>query len=102
MNRRAIGCAVLGVVLFVGIGLLGLSMATTRAGCPARLQWDAQGYQAVDTPAPSPFAGSESIGSTFVGLTTRRAYAIPSSSARPERLAFECGDGTYQTYRQAP
>jgi hypothetical protein len=102
VNRRAIGCAALGVVLFVGIGLLGLSLATTRAGCSERLQWDAQGYQAEGTPAPSPFAGSESIGSTFFGLTTRRVYAIPSASARPERVAFECGDGTYQTYRQVP
>lgn len=102
MNRRAIGCGVLGVVAFIGIGLFGLSMATTRVGCPGRLQWDAQGYQLEGTPAPSPFEGSESIGSTFVGLTTRRAYAIPSGSARPERVALECGDGSYQTYRQAP
>lgn len=102
MNRRVIGCGVLSVVVFIGIGLFGLSMATTRAGCPGRLQWDAQSYGAEGNPAPSPFAGAESIGSTFVGLTTRRAYAIPSGSAKPERVALECGDGTYQTYRQAP
>ncbi len=92
----------LGIVVFVGIGLLGLSMATTRAGCPTRLQWDAQGYEGEGTPAASPFAGSEAIGSTFIGLTTRRAFAVPAGSARPERLALECGDGTYQTYRRAP
>lgn len=92
----------LAVVVFVGIGLLGLSMATTRAGCPTRLQWDALSYEGEGTPARSPFAGSESIGSTFIGLTTRTAFAAPSGSARPERIALECGDGTYQTYRRVP
>jgi hypothetical protein len=102
VSRRAIGCGVLAVVVFVGLGLLALSMAMTRAGCPGRLQWEAQGYALEGTPAPSPFAGSEAIGSTFIGLTTRRAFAVPSGDARPLRLALECGDGTYQTYRQAP
>ena len=102
MNRRSIGCGVLAIVVFLGIGFLGLSMATTRAGCPKRLQWEAQGYELVGTPAPSPFAGSKSIGSTFIGLTTRRAFAAPSGDAKPTQLALECGDGTYQTYRQAP
>jgi hypothetical protein len=102
VNRRAIGCGALAIIVFVGIGLLGLSMATTRAGCPGRVQLEAQGYERDGTPAPSPFAGAEPIGSTFVGLTTRKAFAAPAGSARPMRLALECGDGTYQTYRQAP
>ncbi|MDQ2941855.1 MAG: hypothetical protein M3R05_06675 [Chloroflexota bacterium] len=102
MNRRSLGCGVLAIVVFLGIGVLGLSLATTRAGCPKGLQWEAQGYVLEGTPAPSPFAGSEAIGSTFIGLTTRRAFAAPSGDARPIRVALECGDGTYQTYRQAP
>ena len=102
MNRRSIGCAVLAVVVFVGLGLLGLSMATTRAGCPGALQWEARRYDREGTPAPSPFAGSAEIGSTFVGLTTRKAFAAPGGSAKPVRVALECGDGTYQTYRRAP
>lgn len=102
MNRRSIGCAVLAVVAFVGLGLLGLSMATTPAGCPGALQWETGRYDREGTPAPSPFAGSEEIGSTFVGLTTRKAFAAPAGSARPLRVALECGEGTYQTYRQAP
>ncbi|MDQ2934472.1 MAG: hypothetical protein M3R49_05725 [Chloroflexota bacterium] len=102
MNRRSIGCGVLAIVVFLGIGVLGLSLATTRAGCPKRLQWEAQGYVLEGTPAPSPFAGSQPIGSTFIGLTTRRAFAAPTGDARPIRVALECGDGTYQTYRKAP
>ncbi len=72
------------------------------------LQWADRIYTAQGTPAPSPaFATSGEavpIGSTFFGLTTRQMYGPPGSSPsaeaddRPETIALDCADGTYQTY----
>jgi hypothetical protein len=111
MNLRAVGCAVIGVAAFVGLGLWGLSLAFQDAsGCPPTLQWADRAYVGAGTPAPSPDLGSGEpvyIGSTFMGPLTRRAYGPAGSSpstdaaARPERIALECGDGTFQTYRWA-
>lgn len=110
MNWRAAGCLVLGIVVFVGIGLLGISLAfRSEAGCRPRLQWADRTYLPDGTPAPSPaFAGggqAVEIGSTFMGLTTRSLYGPPGSSPsteaadRPESVALDCADGTFQTYR---
>jgi hypothetical protein len=109
MNLRAVGCAVVGVAAFVGLGVWGLSLAFRDAeGCPATLQWAERRYAAVGTPAPSPDLGPGEavyIGSTFMGPITRRTYGPPGSSPstdaadRPASIALECGDGTYQAYR---
>jgi hypothetical protein len=109
MNWRAAGCLVVGVVAFVGLGLLGLSLAFRDAqGCPAGLQWGDRGYGAVGTPAPSLDLGSGAavpIGSTFMGPTTRQVFGPPGSSPstdaadRPDTIALDCADGTYQVYR---
>jgi hypothetical protein len=109
MNWRAVGCLVIGVAVFVGIGLLGMSFAfRAQPGCPPGLQWADRIYTAQGTPAPSPaFATSGEavpIGSTFFGLTTRQMYGPPGSSPsaeaddRPETIGLDCADGTYQTY----
>ena len=109
MNWRAIGCLVIGVGAFVGIGLLGMSVAfRAQPGCPERLQWDDRAYAADGTPAPSAAFTSPgeavAIGSTFFGLTTRQMYGPPGSSPsteaadRPQTVALDCADGTFQTY----
>ena len=109
MNWRAVGCLVIGIAAFVGIGLLGMSVAfRAQPGCPPRLQWDDRSYVAEGTPAPSPAFASPgeavAIGSTFFGLTTRQMYGPPGSSPsteaedRPTTVALDCADGTYQTY----
>ena len=55
MNWRAVGCLVIGVAVFVGIGLLGMSFAfRAQPGCPPGLQWADRIYTAQGTPAPSP------------------------------------------------
>lgn len=111
MNLRAIGCIVIGSLIFIGIGLLGLSMATSRIGCPDRLQWTDTGYLPADAPTESPTLPDEpetepvEIGSTFIGLTTRKVYGPEAvdpadpNAERPTQIVLECGDGTYQAYR---
>lgn len=109
MNLRAIGCAVVGVVGFVGLGVWGLSLAFQDAeGCPPTLQWEDRSYVAEGTPAPTPDLGPGEavyIGSTFMGPITRRTYGPPGSSPstdaadRPALIALDCADGTFQSYR---
>ena len=109
MNWRAIGCGGLAIVTFVAVGLFGMSLAfRDTAGCPANLQWDDRAYGAQGTPGPSPALGrgdAVAIGSTFMGLTTRRVFGPPGSSPstraedRPQRIALDCGDGSYLVYR---
>lgn len=110
MNWRAAGCGVLGIAIFVGIGLLGMAVAFRSVdGCPSsRLLWADRVYLADGTPAPSPaFAipgRAADIGSTFMGLTTRRVLGPPGSSPstaaadRPGSVALDCANGTFQTY----
>lgn len=109
MNWRAAGCLVVGIGAFVGIGLLGMSMAFGQLdGCPQRLQWADRAYLPEGTPGPSPDVGggeAVEIGSTFLGLTTRRVFGPPGSEPtteaddRPEVIALDCADGTYGIYR---
>lgn len=111
MNWRAIGCLGLGIIVFVGIGVLGLTLATGRAGCPSQLVWQ-DGTWEPDRPATSsPAVGRAGetpvqIGSILVGLASRAVFG-PSgtapggstTSALPDQVAVDCGDGTFQTYR---
>lgn len=110
MNWRAAGCAVLGIGAFLAIGLFGMSLALrTQPVCTQTVLWADRAYLAEGTPAPSPaFDGSGAavdIGSTFIGLTTRRVFGPPGSSPsteaddRPPVVAIDCADGTFQTYR---
>jgi hypothetical protein len=109
VNFRAIGCLVVGVAAFVGLGLYGLSLAFRDAeGCPPTLQWSERTYVADGAPLPSPDLGpgeASYIGSTFMGPITRRVYGPPGSSPstdaedRPDRIALDCADGTFQAYR---
>ncbi len=110
MNLRAIGCIVVGSLVFIGIGLLGLSMAMSRIGCPDRLQWTDIAYLPADAATQSPRLPDDpqakpvEIGSTFIGLTTRKVYGRTAidptdpNAPRPTQIVLECGDGTYQAY----
>lgn len=108
MNWRAIGCGMLAIVVFLAIGLLGMSMAFNRLdGCPDRLQWGDRAYLPAGSPAaqPSFAAGSPvEIGSTFIGLTTRRMWGppgslpSPSAAGRPAVIFLDCDNGSVQKY----
>jgi hypothetical protein len=113
MNWRAIGCGTLAIVVFIGIGLYGMSRAFDRAeGCPARLQWGDRAYLPDGSPAPEPSFADGSpveIGSTFIGLTTRKVWGPPGSAPsqasadRPTRIFLDCDDGSVQAYQtQSP
>ncbi len=111
MSNRALGCGLLAIVVFVALGVIGLNMATTRVACPSGLQWSAAAYRPEGAPAGAPsIPGSApaEIGTTLIGLTSRKVYAAAGTNssdpaaARPARISLECGDGTYQTYVQAP
>jgi hypothetical protein len=110
MNWRAAGCLVVGAVTFVAVGLIGMSLAFPGVdGCPSTLQWEDRSYLPDGGVSSSPDIGTpgspSEIGSTFIGLTTRRVFGPPGSSPstraedRPDRIVLECGDGTYQAYR---
>ena len=111
MNGRAIGCITLGAVIFVLIGIAGINVASSRIGCPDRLQWGDRFYAPLGTPAPSPQVGDggppAKLGSTFIGLTTRTIYGPPGALAsgattpRPDQIAMDCGNGGFQTYGKA-
>ena len=104
MSWRAIGCGALAIVVFVAVGLWGMSKAFDRLeGCPDRLQWGDRIYlpDGSAVPAPSFAQGSPvQIGSTFIGLTTRKVWgppgSAPSASAadRPARIYLDCDDGS--------
>jgi hypothetical protein len=109
VNWRAIGCGTLAIVVFLAIGLWGMSKAFDRLdGCPDRLQWGDRTYlpEGPTTAQPSFAEGAPvKIGSTFIGLTTRQVWgppgSAPSTSAadRPRHVILDCGDSTVQGYR---
>jgi hypothetical protein len=112
LNWRAAGCLVIGSVVFIGVGLLGLSLATSHVGCFNELQTSDGVYRASGsvTSAPALAGGGEplEIGTTLVGLSTRRVYGPPGTDVndvnapRPPEISIECGDGTYQGYLLEP
>ncbi len=108
MNWRAAGCLIVGSVLFVAVGLLGLSLATSRVGCFEELRTADGIYRgsggAVESPALPGGGEAVQIGSTLVGLASRAVYGPAGtdvndpSAPPPDAIAIECGDGTYQGY----
>ena len=109
MNWRAVGCGTLAIGVFLAVGLFGMSLAFNRLdGCPGRLQWGDRGYLPDGSPAAEPSFAEGSpveIGSTFMGLTTRRVWGPPGSAPsplaadRPDRIVLDCDDGSVQAYR---
>lgn len=110
MNWRAIGCGLLAAGVFVGIGVLGMSLAFSRFdGCPPLVRWADRRYQPSGVPTDMPIFEMPGepvpLGSTFIGLTTRSVFGPPGSrqstaaSDRPDEIALDCGDGSFQTYR---
>ena len=113
MNWRAIGCGTLAIVVFLAVGLYGMSRAFDRAeGCQGRLQWGDRAYLPDGSPAAEPsFQGGSpaEIGSTFLGLTTRKVWGPPGSAPstasadRPGRIFLDCDNGSVQAYHaQSP
>jgi hypothetical protein len=113
VNWRALGCGALAIVVFVAIGLFGMSLAFSRLeGCPDRLQWGDRAYLPAGVPAAEPSFAEGSpveIGSTFIGLTTRMVWGPPGSAPsqaaadRPNRIFLDCDDGNVQAYEaQSP
>lgn len=113
MNWRAIGCGTLAIVVFVAIGLFGMSLAfSPLEGCPDRLQWGDRAYLPAGAPAAEPSFAEGSpveIGSTFIGLTTRRVWGPPGSAPsqaaadRPSQIFLDCDDGNVRAYEaQSP
>ena len=119
MNRRAIGCGLLAAAFFVAIGLYGMSLAfSSLEGCPDRLQWRDRVFLPVGSPAQEPVFGQGGrpvrIGSTFIGLTTRRVWGLPGSvpfgsppsgsvangagNEPPQRIILDCDNGTFQEF----
>ena len=112
MNWRALGCGVIAAAIFVGIGLLGMSLAFSRFdGCPALLQWGERSYEPGGPTRVAPsfdqLGDPVQLGSTFLGLGTRALFgpagSRPSAKGtdRPEQIALDCGDGSFQTYNLA-
>lgn len=108
MNWRAIGCGTLAIVVFVAIGLFGMSLAFSRLeGCPDRMQWGDRAYLPSGLPVAEPSFAQGSpveIGSTFIGLTTRQVWGPPGSTPsqdavdRPNQIFLDCDDGSVQAY----
>ena len=108
MNWRAVGCGTLAILVFVGVGLWGMSKAFDRLeGCPNRLQWGDRVYLAAGSPQPeASFADGSpvEIGATFIGLTTRKVWGPPGSSSspaaseRPTRIYLDCDDGSVRLF----
>ena len=108
MNWRAVGCGTLAIVVFVAVGLWGMSKAFDRLeGCPDRLQWGDLAYLPVGSPVAGPSFAEGSpveIGATFIGLTTRTMWGPPgsapsaSASDRPTQVYLDCDDGTVRLF----
>jgi hypothetical protein len=109
VNWRAAGCILAGIGIFLAITLFGMSLAFSGAkGCPPRLQWGDRSYLPVGGPMDEPAFEEPgepvALGSTFIGLTTRTVFgphgSQPSAPAgdRPDEIALDCDDDTFQTY----
>lgn len=106
MSWRLLGCGLLAAAVFVGLGVWALSLAMGRVGCPTTLYWGDETYVASGEPTATPEVGEGEpvrLGVTFVGVLTREVYGPEGSSPsaageRPEQLALDCGDQTFQTY----
>jgi hypothetical protein len=107
MNWRLVGCGVVAAAVFVGLGVWALTLAMGRVGCPTTLYWGDATYVAVGEPTATPEVGDGEavrLGATFVGVLTREVYGPQGTSPtaepidRPDRLALDCGDRTFQTY----
>jgi hypothetical protein len=104
MNRRAVGCGTLAIVVFLAVGLWGMSKAFDRLeGCPDRLLWGDRVYLPTGSHRPHPSFAEGSpveIGATFIGLTTRKVWGPPgsapseSAAERPMRIYLDCDDGS--------
>jgi hypothetical protein len=112
VNWRAIGCGTLAAGVFVVVGLFAILRAEPPPGCPSDLAFtDLGAYEPVGSPGDTPRLEGVSASltpgfQTRAGLSTFTVWVDPadapaaSSDPLPERIALECGDGTFQAYRR--
>jgi hypothetical protein len=110
VNWRALGCGLLAAVVFVAVGIFGISRALTPAECPDQLPYQPSAYRPVGEPMSSPAldGGGELVraGSTSFGLAAWDVWVpegeVPQASgaALPEHIVLACGDGSYQAYQR--
>jgi len=106
VNLRAIGCGLVAVAAFVGLGIWGLSLATQGAtGCAPQVVWDGDSYRAIAGAGPElrlpSGAKPARIGTATVGMTTRILYGpdgVDPATDLLAELAVDCADGTYRAY----
>ena len=112
MSWRAVGCGTVAAGVFVVVGLFAILRAEPPPGCPADLSSPmsastSRSARRADAPriegvSSSPVPGFQ----TRAGLSTFTVWVDPadapaaSSDPLPERIALECGDGTFQAYRR--
>lgn len=110
MNWRALGCIGLAAVVFVLVGILGLSRALTPTACPPAFEVPSGRYmpigEATSTPRlPDSDDTLEPAGELGLGAAWElwlRPGEAPAASGEelPPQLVLECGDGTYQGYER--
>jgi hypothetical protein len=109
MNWRAAGCATLGVLVFLAVGLIGVWRASAPAECPDLLPYRPAAYQPVGEAGPEPSLEGvpgplERAGSTAFGLASWDVYVEPgfapasSDEPLPQRIVLDCGNGSFQAY----
>jgi hypothetical protein len=113
VNWRAVGCGTVAAAVFILVGLFAIMRAEPPPGCPNQLMFEDVGaYEPVGSPADTPQLEGASASpvpgfQTRAGLSTFTVWVDPadapaaSSDPLPERIALECGDGTFQAYRRA-
>lgn len=111
MSWRAVGCGLVGAIVFVLIGLLGIWRAGAPAECPGLLPYEPSAYEPVGSAVAEPTlegvgTGLERAGTTSFGLATWDVYVepgrVPAASGEPlpQRIVLACGDGTFQAYQR--
>ena len=112
MNVRVAGCGILGVVVFVGIGIFGIWRASAPPECPGALPYEPATYRPVGEAAAEPsLQGSagppERVGTASFGLARWDVYVEPgfaptaSGEPLPQRIVLDCGNGEFQAYHRA-
>lgn len=110
MNWRALGCGGLAALVFVAIGLLGMSRVLAPADCPPRFQVPDGMFAAAGERTDEPrLAGSddelEPAGEVRFGYGWELWLppgTAPSASADPlpDELVLGCPDGSFQAYQR--
>lgn len=110
MNWRALGCGGLAALVFVAIGVLGLTRVLAPADCPPGFQFPDATFVAVGERTSEPRLASsdeelEPAGELRFGYGWELWLppgTAPSASGEPlpDALVLGCPDGSFQAYRR--